>query len=109
MIGGASQTLGYSPTARLARRSRQGLLSRLPDGGRRLDAYHIGQSELGEGSAKWRAVSVAGVCQYHAYGKLLLQRFADLLQRNLRLGLELNPLRNAGPLAPLRIPAPHLR
>jgi hypothetical protein len=79
MISVALQAFRCGSTAGFSRRSRQGLLSRLPDGGRRLDAYHIGQFELGEGGAKWCAVSIAGVCQYHSYGNLLLHRFADLL------------------------------
>src|ERR1041384_1041225 len=109
MISVALQALGCGSTAGLSRRSRQGLLSRLPDGCGRLDAYHIGQPELGEGGAKWCAVSIAGVCQYHAYSNLLLYRLADLLERNLRFGLKLNPFRNPSPLAPFRILAPYLR
>src|ERR1017187_1228497 len=105
----ALQALGCRSTAGLSRWGRQGLLPGLPDSCRRLDAYHIGQSELGDGGTKGRAVSIAGVCQHYSYGNLLLYRLADLLQCNLWLGLKLHPFRNPGLLAPLRILAPHLR
>jgi hypothetical protein len=51
------------------------LLSWLPDGGRRLDPDHIGQSQLSERGAEWCAISIAGICQDHAGGNLLLHRF----------------------------------
>ena len=54
---------------------------------------------MGEGGAKGRAVSIAGVCQYHACDNLLLQRLPDLLYSNLRFGLKLNPFRDPGLLA----------
>jgi hypothetical protein len=96
-------------SAWFSRWRRQGLLSRFPDRRRRLDARHILQSELRDGGAEGRTVSIAGVRQYHSHRYLLLHRPPHLLQGNLRLGLKPNPFGNPGLSAPFGILAPHLR
>src|SRR5712692_1317990 len=109
MIRVTLQAFGRRPTAWFARWGWQRGLSRLPDGCRRLDAYRILQSELGDGGAEWRAVSIASVGQYHSYRDPLFDHLPNLLQSNLRLGLKFRLFGDSGLLAALGILAPHLR
>src|SRR5260370_4365638 len=108
MIRVALQAFGRRPTAWFARWGWQRGLSRLPDGCRRLDAYRILQSELGDGGAEWRAVSIASVGHYHSYRDPLFDHLPNLLQSNLPLGLKFRPFADSCLLPALGILAPHL-
>jgi hypothetical protein len=67
------------------------------------------QSELGEGSAKLRALPITRICQHHSYGDLPRHRLPNLFQSNLWLGLKRNPFWNARLSAAFGILAPHFR
>src|SRR5579864_5298875 len=66
------------------------LLAWFPDAHCALHASHIGQLPLGKSCAELRIVAVAGVRQHDACGHTSLLRSFDLVQCDLRLGLEVD-------------------
>ena len=71
----------------------------LPHQRGRLDARHIAQSLLRDAPAQLGVATIVGVHQHHASRQAGLTRPADLLERDLLLGLEPDPRRHPG-LAP---------
>src|SRR4249920_2488425 len=67
--------------------------ARLPHQDLRLNACHIALAKLRNARTQLGIVAVAGVQQSHIAGKADLARPANLLQRDLRLGLERDLLR----------------
>src|SRR5215471_9637902 len=106
MVRIASQALSRCTATRFSCGCRQGLLPRFPDGGIRLNAHHILQSELRKIRAKLRSLSITRICQHYPSGNLLLPRLPNLLQSNLRLGLKLDLLRHARLSTAFRLLAP---
>src|SRR5579863_528620 len=109
MVCTTLQALRWCTPTCFSRRRRRGLLSWFPDCGVRLNAHYIFQTELGEVRTELRALPITRICQYHSRRNLLFHRLPNLLQRNLRLGLERHPFGNARLSAPCDILAPHLR
>src|SRR5258705_176418 len=95
MVRIALQALGRRTPTWFSRWRRQGSLSRFPDCGVRLNAYYILQAELGNVRAKLRAFPITRIGQNLSRRHFLLQRLPNLLQRDLWLGLKLNPFRYA--------------
>ena len=103
----AAQQLRRRPTPLQAfGRQRRG--ARRPDGCRALDADDIGQAQRGEPAAEGGVVAVAGIGQHHALRHAVGDRLADLLERDLRLGLEGDVLGHAGLPAPRLVIGPGL-
>ena len=105
----ALQALGGPTATWLARGYGQGLLPWFPDGGVRLNAHDILQSELREIRTKLCALPITRVRQHHSHRNLLLHRLPNLLQSNLWLGLKPNLFRDARWFTACRILAPHFR
>src|SRR6202021_948253 len=78
-IGGSAAPLLRRTAQPRARRPHQGL---------RLNARHIALAKLGDAPAQLGIVAIAGVHQHHVAGKAGLARPADLIEGDLRLGLE---------------------
>ena len=109
MVGMASQALGGRTATWLARGCGQGLFSRFPNGGVRLHAHHIWQSQLSQIRTKLRALSVTRIRSYHSHGNLPLDRLPNLLHSNLWLGWKGHSFRDPDLLATGRILTPHFR
>ena len=109
MVGMASQALGGYTSTWLARRCRQGLFSRFPNGGVRLNAHNILQSQVSQIRTKLRALSVTRIRQHHSNGNLPLDRLPNLLHRHLWLGWKGHSFRDPGLPAAGRILTPHFR
>src|SRR5580658_6130965 len=109
MLRIALQAFGRRSAAWFAGRDWQRRLPRLPDGGGRLNAYSILQSELSDAGAKRHAVSVTGIGQHYPDGNPLLFSLPNLLPSDLGLGLKRSLFGNTGLLAALGILTPHLR
>jgi hypothetical protein len=105
----ALQALGGCTPTWLARGCGQGLLPWFPDGGVRLHAHDLLQSELREIRTKWCALPITRIRSYHSHGNLPLDRLPNLLQCNLWLGLKPNLFRDARWFPAGRILAPHFR
>ena len=98
----------WRPALALPLLERQGLLTRLPDAHRRRHATHIFQPQFAEAGAELRIHTVTRIGQHHPFRDFLRHRFANLLQRDLELGLKRNLRGNFGLPSPLRIVGPTL-
>ena len=87
----------------------QGLLTGFPHRGGRLHPEHVLQPQLGQPRAKLAVDPIAGVGHDHTRGNTFLDRSANLLQRDLGLGLKLHLLRNSRLSSGLALPGPSLR
>ena len=65
--------------------------------------------EFGEPAAKPRVVAVIGIREHDTLRDAILERLADLIERNLRFGLKRDLLRHTGLLAPRRVVRPIFR
>jgi hypothetical protein len=74
-----------------------------------VDACHIGQPEGAHSRSERRVGAVASVHEDDPAGDLRLEGLPELIERDLRLGLEDDALRHAGLLAARRIGGPVLR
>ncbi len=87
----------------------QRLRVRRPDAQCRLHAHHIGQTHGCDASTERAVNAVAGVGQQHPGRDAGFKRSPDLIERDLRLGLENHVVRDTGLLAPRFVRRPILR
>src|SRR4249920_3932912 len=97
--------IGFIATSRIVQRfaSPFGPGARWPQQGIRLNAGHVDQPQGRHAAAQPRVIAIGGVHQSDAARKAGLARPAQLLERNLRFGLEADVQRYAGLVPTLTI------
>src|ERR671912_654971 len=80
-----------------------------PDRDRTLHPQYILEAEFCYAGSKLPIDAITGISDNHSRRDLLLYSIADLIQRNLRLGLESNILGDPARLPPFLVANPNLR
>ena len=109
MLGVAAQPFGRAPASGRVGLGRQGLPAWRPHRGGRQNACDIAQPEFRDRRPQRAVDAVACVHQHHSARQTGGDGRADLIERDLRLGLERNLFGNAGLLAAGGVRGPGLR